>query len=63
MKEQQIDVANMTIEKALIAQGQGPQLLRTTVDIDWYKKRAECQFSTVDVRFSFIFHGLPLIGR
>ncbi|ESZ99281.1 PksA [Sclerotinia borealis F-4128] len=48
MEEQQIDISNMVIEKALIAQSQGPQLLHTSVDIDWHQKSAKCQFSTVD---------------
>ncbi|TVY82050.1 Non-reducing polyketide synthase [Lachnellula suecica] len=48
MEEQQIDIANMSIEKALIAQPQGPQLLHTTVDVDWQKKSASCHFSSVD---------------
>lgn len=48
MKDQQIDISNMVVEKALIAQEKGPQLLRTSVDIDWHQKSASCQFSSVD---------------
>ena len=39
----------MTIEKALIIQQKGPQLLRSDVHIDWARKRAECQFCVVGV--------------
>ena len=43
-------VSDMVIEKALIAAPSGPQLLRTTVDLDSKEKTAKCRFSTVEVR-------------
>lgn len=45
----QLDVAEMTIQRALIANSQGTQFLQTTVDVDWAAKEARCRFATFDV--------------
>jgi hypothetical protein len=39
----------MNITKALIANPKGPQVLRTTVELDWSKNSAFCKFFTIDV--------------
>jgi len=44
-----IDVANMSIQKALIAPGKEPQFLRATLDLDWSAGIADCRFYTADV--------------
>ncbi|KAM5493712.1 Type I Iterative PKS [Microsporum canis] len=43
-----VDVANMTVLKALIARAQGPQPLRTTVAVDWSVKKARVSFRSFD---------------
>ncbi|KZF26353.1 polyketide synthase [Xylona heveae TC161] len=48
MKERLVDVSDMTIEKALIAKGTGPQLLRTSVEVDWLNKSANVRFYSVN---------------
>lgn len=50
MEENQITIADMTVEKALIVQAEGPQYLRTTVKIDLPERKAYCKFLSVDVR-------------
>lgn len=50
MKESQITVAGMTIEKALIPQPKGPQYLRISVEVELPERRAQCQFLSVNVR-------------
>ena len=46
----QLEVAEMTIQKALIAKSEGNQLLQTTAVVDWAKKEAHCHFATFDSR-------------
>ena len=53
MKNHGVVVADMVIEKALIAAPHGPQLLRTTVELDRTENCAKLVFSTVDVRVSY----------
>lgn len=45
-----LDVAEMTIQKALIAKFEGTQFLQTTVEVNWPKKEALCRFATFDAR-------------
>ena len=49
MMERLIDVSNMVIEKALIAQDSGSQMLRTSVDVNWITKEAFCSFESYNV--------------
>lgn len=44
----------MVIEKALIAAANGPQLLRTTIELNRAENYAKLVFSTVDVRVPFM---------
>jgi len=46
----QLDVAEMTIRKALIAKSEGTQPLQTTAEVDWAKKEARCRFATFDAK-------------
>lgn len=46
---QLINIKDMTVTKALIAQPTGPQMLRAHVEADWDSKSATCKFSTTDV--------------
>ena len=46
----QLDVADMTIRKALIAKPEGTHPLQTTAEVDWTKKEARCRFSTFDAK-------------
>ena len=46
----QLDVAEMTIRKALIAKPEGAQPLQTTVEVDRAKKEARCRFATLDAK-------------
>ena len=39
----------MVIEKALIAQISGPQLIQARVEVDWPTKSATCSFLSVNV--------------
>lgn len=55
-----VNVADMTIQKALIAKPPGPQPLRTIVTIDWAGGSALCQFVSQNVCLSF---GMALILR
>ncbi|KAI9689779.1 MAG: Type I Iterative PKS [Bathelium mastoideum] len=48
-----IEVADMTIMKALIAAASGAQPLRTVVKLDASKKTAECRFQSVEVGGKF----------
>ncbi|EGD94040.1 polyketide synthase [Trichophyton tonsurans CBS 112818] len=43
-----VDVANMTVLKALIARAQGPQPLRTIATVDWPAKKASVSFRSYD---------------
>ena len=45
-----LDVAEMTIQKALIAKSEGTQPLQTTAEVDWVKKEARCRFATFDAK-------------
>lgn len=54
MKNHGVVVADMVIEKALIAAPHGPQLLRTMAEMDRTENCAKLVFSTVDVRVSFV---------
>lgn len=49
-REQLINIKDMAVTKALIAQPTGPQMLHTHVEADWESKSATCKFSTLDVR-------------
>ena len=46
----QLDIAEMTIKKALIAKPEGTQPLQTTAEVDWTKKEARCRFATFDAK-------------
>lgn len=46
----QLDVAEMTIRKALIAKSEGTQPLQTTAEVDWAKNEARCRFATFDAK-------------
>lgn len=45
-------VADMVIEKALIATSKGPQLLQVNVELNGSENTAKCSFQTVDVCLS-----------
>lgn len=47
--EQLINIKDMAVTKALIAQPSGPQKLRAHVEADWDSNMAICKFSTLDV--------------
>lgn len=47
--EQLINIKDMAVTKALIAQPSGPQKLRAHVEADWDSNAAVCKFSTLDV--------------
>ena len=47
---QQVDVAEMSIFKALIAKPQGPQLLQAHADVDWTKYEAAIKFVSFDAK-------------
>lgn len=49
MKQRLVDVAKMTIQRALVAKGEGPQPLRTFVTFDWKSNSAKCRFVSLDV--------------
>ena len=51
MRNHGVVVSDMVIVKALIAAPSGPQLLRTTVELNRDQKWAKCRFLTVDVNF------------
>lgn len=44
-----INIKDMTVTKALIAQPTGPQMLRAHVEANWEFNSATCKFSTTDV--------------
>ena len=46
----QLDVADMTIRKALVAKPEGTHPLQTTAEVDWAKKEARCRFATFDAK-------------
>ena len=46
----QLDVAEMTIQKALIAKSEGTQPLQTTAEVNWAKREARCRFATFDAK-------------
>lgn len=50
MKERLVDVSNLVVNKALIPHSEGPQLLRTSAQVDWTTKSADCIFYSVDER-------------
>ena len=43
------DVSDMTIIRALVAQGKDPQLLRVSLDVDWPLGTMRCQFYSINV--------------
>lgn len=47
--ERLINIKDMAVTKALIAQPSGPQKLRAHVEADWDSTAAICKFSTLDV--------------
>lgn len=47
--ERLINIKEMAVTKALIAQPSGPQKLRAHVEADWDSNMAICKFSTLDV--------------
>ena len=47
--ERLINIKDMSVTKALIAQPSGPQKLRAHVEADWNSNMAICKFSTIDV--------------
>jgi hypothetical protein len=49
MKERLVDVADLAVEKALIPHSNGPQLLRTSANIDWLSKSASLVFYSINV--------------
>ncbi|GIC88991.1 type I polyketide synthase [Aspergillus udagawae] len=44
-----VDVTHMVIEKALIAENAGPQLLRVAAELDWSTKEAAVRYYSVDL--------------
>ncbi|GIJ99615.1 type I iterative polyketide synthase [Aspergillus viridinutans] len=44
-----VDVTDMVIEKALIAENAGPQLLRVAADLNWSSKEAAVRYYSVDL--------------
>jgi hypothetical protein len=56
-----VDVANMSIQKALIAPGKEAQFLRAALDLDWSTRVADCRFYTADVSSTLFHHGILLI--
>ena len=55
LKNHGIVVADMVIQKALIAASRGPQLLQANVEMIESERCAKCIFSTVDVSFPLSF--------
>lgn len=56
--ESVVEIADMTINKALIAKSSGTHLLRASVTIDWEAGSAMCRFLSLDVSaFIFIYSG------
>ena len=53
-QERLINIKDMAVTKALIAQPSGPQMLQTHVEADWDTNEATCKFSTVDVSVDLI---------
>jgi hypothetical protein len=53
-----VDVADLIVEKALIPHSKGPQILRTSVKVDWTAKSAHVLFRSVDVGNSHFNFGL-----
>lgn len=47
-KNKTLGVDDMTIEKPLIARSKGPQMLRTSVDVDWTTNTVVCKFYSVN---------------
>lgn len=47
-----VDVTDMVVEKALIAENAGPQLLRVAAELDWVSKEAALRYYSVDVRMN-----------
>ncbi|KAJ6183799.1 type I iterative polyketide synthase [Penicillium mononematosum] len=43
-----VDIINMVIEKALIAENAGPQFLRVAAELDWSSKEAAVRYYSVD---------------
>jgi iterative type I PKS product template protein len=43
-----VDVSDLVVEKALIPHSKGPQILRTSADVDWTTKSAHLKFRSVD---------------
>lgn len=54
MRNHCLAIFDMVVEKALIAAPRGPQLLRTTVELNGNQKCAKCRFLTVEVNFSIL---------
>lgn len=54
MRDHSVVIADMVIEKALIAAPRGPQLLRTTAELNRNQKSAKCRFLTVEVNFPIL---------
>lgn len=54
MKERQIAIVDMKIERALIAQAQGPQYLHVSAEIEWLENKVSCCFYSVEVSISLI---------
>lgn len=48
IEERLVDIADMTIQRALILKSGGPQWLRTSVTVDWATKSAMCRFVSHD---------------
>ncbi|KAJ6043159.1 type I iterative polyketide synthase [Penicillium canescens] len=46
--EKYVDIINMVIEKALIAENAGPQFLRVAAELDWSSKEAAVRYYSVD---------------
>lgn len=52
MESHRVVVAEMVIEKALIAAPKGPQLLQANVELNGNENTAKCSFHTVHVSLS-----------
>ena len=48
-----VDVADLIVEKALIPHCNGPQMLRTSADVDWASKSAKLVFRSHNVSPTF----------
>lgn len=58
MKETLVEVSEMVLEKALIAQSSGSQTLRTSLNVDWSQKMAFVTFESYTVSYFLLLLSL-----